>query len=608
MPSLHNEGDVSRNYVSYNFQTLRDDVFMLARDGHVTGNRVNPARSSCAIHVGSYNQNRESIYVQQQTISAEGLSGISFSTNVPHTVRGAGKFETKQCTDCHVSRENDNNALLAQLMMQGTNYVNFIGRYCWVANGEHGLHGVIVTEQEEPQAVIGSSLHRLAYPDYYREHVERGRILEHSHEHPGKDVSESVLRPFSKPEVLSLQARGEYLYAACGTGGLRVFDIAFIDHKGFAERILTAPVSPLGQRFYVGTRYATSVAAPTTIAPDPTRTHREENMEQAIHALYGYLYVTDRYEGLILVGAGTLLDGNPSNNFLEREVTFNPSGILNGAKSVTVVGTYAYVCCDAGLVVVDINNPKRPAVVNVLGAPYIVGAKSVQVQFRYAFLCDGEGLKVLDVTNLATPLPVAALELEDAHNVYVARTYAYVAAGHQGLVIVDVRNPEQPRIDQVYDANGCINDLHDVKLGITNVSEFAYLADGKNGLRVVQLTSPETPGNDGFSPRPTPALIATYKFKHGGHALAISKGVDRDRAVDEAGNQIAVFGRIGARPFNFEEQRRLYYHPGEAWLQRGGVWHVTDDALDPFFQALPYGVKLRQGPAPQARMPMLRLR
>ena len=75
MPSLHNEGDVTRNYVSYNFQTLRDDVFMLARDGDVTGNRIGPARSSCAIHVGSYNANRESIYVQQQTISAEGQSG-----------------------------------------------------------------------------------------------------------------------------------------------------------------------------------------------------------------------------------------------------------------------------------------------------------------------------------------------------------------------------------------------------------------------------------------------------------------------------------------------------------------------------------------------------
>src|SRR5205823_13359177 len=125
-PQLHNEGDVTRNVVSYNFQTLREDVFMLGKDGNATGNRVSPARSSCAVHVGSYNNNRESIYVQQQTISAEGPSGIAFSTNVPHTVRGRG--ETKGCADCHVSEKDDNNAIMAQLLMHGTNATNLIGR------------------------------------------------------------------------------------------------------------------------------------------------------------------------------------------------------------------------------------------------------------------------------------------------------------------------------------------------------------------------------------------------------------------------------------------------------------------------------------------------
>jgi hypothetical protein len=96
MPQLHNEGDVTRNYTSYNWQTLRDDVFMLARDGNATRNRINPSRSSCAVHVTSYNNNREAIYYQQQTISSEGFSGIAFSTNVPHTVSGKGT--TKQCT------------------------------------------------------------------------------------------------------------------------------------------------------------------------------------------------------------------------------------------------------------------------------------------------------------------------------------------------------------------------------------------------------------------------------------------------------------------------------------------------------------------------------
>ena len=119
--------------------------------------------------------------------------------------------------------------------------------------------------------------------------------------------------------------------------------------------------------------------------------------------------------------------------------------------------------------------------------------RAVQVQFRYGFVCDDEGIKVLDVTQLDHPRLVAALALAEANNIYLARTYAYVAAGSQGLVILDITNPTQPRVDQVFNAGGRINDLCDVKLGITNASEFAYLADGCNGLRVVQLTSPETP-------------------------------------------------------------------------------------------------------------------
>jgi len=586
-PNLHNGGEVSRNRISYNFQTLRDDVYMIARDGNVTGNRIGPARSSCAIHVGSYNSNRESIYVQQQTISGEGLSGIAFSTNVPHTVRGGsgwdpshatrppGTYETKSCSDCHLSIDNDNNAIMSQLLMQGTGATNFIGKYCWVGTGEHGLEGIVVTEQTEPQAVIGSSLHEIAYPDNFHKHVhEHHRELEHAHEHPGRDIIETLSPLYRKPEILSLQHRGEYLYAACGEGGLRVFDIAFIDHKGFSERITTAPVSPLGQRFYVRTRYATSVAAPTTIAPDPTRTHRPENFEQAVPALYAYIYVTDKYEGLVMVSAASLLDGKPDNNFLKKDVVFNPDGLLCGATSVSIVGNFAYVCCDAGLVVVDLVDPTKPKVASVVGHEVLHHPHAVAVQFRYAFVCDEDGVKVFDVTELSAPVHVHTVELHDAHSIYLARTYAYVAAGHQGLAILNIANPTQAHIDQIYDADGEINDAHDVKLGITNVSQFAYIADGKNGLRVVQLTSPELHGNDGFSPRPSPKLIATRKLPKEGHALCISRGIDRDRAVDESGNQIAVFGRVGARPLNRQEVLRMTRKPD------GSIFQVSDDPFD----------------------------
>ena len=255
MPNRHNEGGDSRNFTTYNFQVIRDDVFMLGRDGTVTGHRVAPVRSSSAILVSSRNQNREWIYSQQQTVSAEGFSGQTFNTHVPHTVRGK---ETKQCSDCHVSKDKDNNAWLAQVMLQGTNFVNFMGRYIYVAATD-ALEAVAVTEHTEPQAVYGSNLHKIAYKDDFDEFVKDGRKLKEHYENKGR------------PEALQVQVRGEYAYVAAGKGGLRVYDIAQIDHKGFSERITTAPVSPIGQKFYVDTKFATAVAAPSTLAVDPAR-------------------------------------------------------------------------------------------------------------------------------------------------------------------------------------------------------------------------------------------------------------------------------------------------------------------------------------------------
>ena len=568
-PMLHNEGLMTRNYTSYNFQVLRDDAYFLGVDGTVTGHRIAPARSSCAVLVSSQNANREWLYYEQQTVSAEGFSGQAFSTFVPHTVRGK---ETKQCSDCHVSKENDNNAWMAQVLLQGTNFMNFMGRYIFVATGKKGFEAITVAEHDEPEAIYGSDLQRIAYPENFKNFVARGRQLHPVASHEGT--------------VFDIQARGEYAYTANGKDGMRVYDIANIDNKGFSERMTTAPVSPIGQRFYVPTKDALAVASPTTLGVDPLRTRVRENEEQPIHLLYGFLYVADREEGLVIIGTpslkakspgvGTLLDGNPANNFLQRGLAFNPGGALTGARRVTIAGTYAYVLTDKALVVVDLDNPLVPKISATLGAPVLNDPRAIEVQFRYAFVVDRDGLKVLDVTNLAQPKPIAnaLVPFPDARNVYVARTYAYVSAGKEGMAIVDVEKPEAPKLDQIFNANGQMNDVNDVKIGMVAASAFAFVADGANGMRVLQIVSPwDDPSHfSGFEPRPTPKLIATARTS--GPALAISKGIDRDRAVDESGNQLAVFGRRGARPLNRAETEGLY-------LRNGQIYKVTDEPEEP---------------------------
>jgi hypothetical protein len=571
MPALHNEGLTTRNWTAYNFQILRDDSFFLGRDGTVTNNRITPVRSACAVLVSSQNQSRAWNYYMQQTVSAEGYSGQAFSTFVPHTVRAK---ETKQCTDCHVSAGGNNNAWMANVLLQGTNFMNFMGHNVWVADGKGGFEGVAVAERDEPPAIIGSYLHKLAYPGDYEAHGKRGLKLPLAHHHPaGKGE-----------EILDIQQRGEYLYAALGQGGFRVYDISNVDNKDFSERVVTAPVSPFGQRLYVKTKFATAVATPTTLGVDPLRKHYPENEEQPIHPLYGFLYVTDRDEGLVVVRAGTLLDGNPSNNFLARAATFNPDGILTGAKRITIAGTYAYILTPKNLVVISLGDPLHPKVVATLGeADGLKGPRGVQIQFRYGFLVDTDGLKVLDVTALDKPRVVkgALVPFTDARNVYLGRTYAFVAAGRDGLGIVDVETPEKPSLERMYSDEGRINDTNDVKIGMTNASQFAYLADGHNGLQIVQLFSPsDNPNYLGFSPHPTPVRIAQYPMHE---ALAVSEGIDRDRAVDESGNQLAVFGRRGARPFTKTEMEKLFMRDGQ-------VYTVTNTPAGRPLQAADSGV------------------
>ena len=323
----------------------------------------------------------------------------------------------------------------------------------------------------------------------------------------------------------------------------------------------------------------------------------------------------------MIVGVGTLVDGNPDNNFLSEKdvVRFNPDGKLTGAMQAYVAGRWLYVVGRNGLFVVDIDKPGAPksagelvgarstaslnssadgvseianaaehksvtdAVERVPTALTLKNPRAIAVQWRYAFVTDDDGLKVVDITEPTRPalVPNAFVPLAHAGRLYVARTYAYVANGPEGLAIIDIEKPKEPKLDQMFNADGTLNDTRAVQIGAVNASMFALVADGKNGLRVLQLISPDTvPGHMGFSPRPNPKLIATFPTE--APAVAVSRGLDRDRVVDETGNQTVVFGRRGSRPFNLREMTAFYRHfdgapPNDLKTPRtGSVYQVED--------------------------------
>ena len=69
--------------------------------------------------------------------------------------------------------------------------------------------------------------------------------------------------------------------------------------------------------------------------------------------------------------------------------------MLDGARFLTVGGHYAYVMADAGLVIVDLDDPMKPKHVTTMP---LNDPRSAYLQFRYLFVTDANGLKVVDMS------------------------------------------------------------------------------------------------------------------------------------------------------------------------------------------------------------------
>ncbi|MDD3275506.1 MAG: S8 family serine peptidase [Kiritimatiellales bacterium] len=74
----------------------------------------------------------------------------------------------------------------------------------------------------------------------------------------------------------------------------------------------------------------------------------------------------------------------------------------------------------------------------------------------------------------------------DAQNIVVVGSYAYVAAGESGLVILNVSDPKNPVVAGLCDTAGAATDV-----AVNN--GYAYVADGDKGLAIINVSTPASP-------------------------------------------------------------------------------------------------------------------
>ena len=326
MPQLHNEGDVTRNYVVLQLP----DAARRRLHARPRRRRDRQPHRSGALVVRRSTSARTTATASRSTCSSKPspprASAASPSAPTCRT-RVSGKGTTKQLHRLPSVREERQQrhhgpAADARHQLPQLHRPLLLG-----GAEEHGL-----SRRRRHRARRTASRHRQLRcttspsPTTTTSTSSSGRQLEHAHEHPGKDISDNLFHPFRKTGVLDVQTRGEYLYAACGEA--RPARLRHRLHR--PQGLLASASTPRRCRRWASSSTSTRSTPPpspppTTTAPDPTRTHsaREQGGPRSTR-IYGYLYVADKYEGLILVGAGTRIDGNPLNNFLEARRDLQP--------------------------------------------------------------------------------------------------------------------------------------------------------------------------------------------------------------------------------------------------------------------------------------------
>jgi hypothetical protein len=156
-----------------------------------------------------------------------------------------------------------------------------------------------------------------------------------------------------------------------------------------------------------------------------------------------------------------------------------------------LLGDYAYVADGtAGLNIVSVRNPMYPFVVGGYGTSHLT--RDVAVQGNYAYVVDNRGFSVLDVTDPTHPQEIALDSSIFGLNITVAGSYAYLV--EQGLFIVDISNPEEPRQVGYYPTTGFAG--QPIVMGnyvYLAVPISGYVDQGGTGLHILDVSNPAAP-------------------------------------------------------------------------------------------------------------------
>jgi len=288
-----------------------------------------------------------------------------------------------------------------------------------------------------------------------------------------------------------------YAYVAAGGAGLKIYNIATpssptlvasIDSLAYCESVLIS-----GQYAYIaaGSRSHIVDISNPEIPVYVGRIAGYGGYHQYLNVRSGYAYVCNYDAGLQIINVN-----NPSN-------PVNVMTVPSGYRTARVIfdGNYAYVAVgDSGMYVYNVVNPASPTLVSTIktqgrAASLYYGAVSIGgVPTGHIFIANRNPVPGVSAINVSNPLSpstssfLAALPAATgtAYIPFYLNGKVYVAYGTSGLRIIDVSNPSNPTLLGTANLGGDSRDV--VAMG-----NYAYVAARDSGVYVVDVSNPANP-------------------------------------------------------------------------------------------------------------------
>ncbi|KPL06687.1 hypothetical protein AMJ86_07515 [bacterium SM23_57] len=205
-------------------------------------------------------------------------------------------------------------------------------------------------------------------------------------------------------------------------------------------------------------------------------------------------YNTLGYDSYVLGDYAYIADGDlhiinisdPTNPF---EVICYP--VSQNARSVSVIGSYAYIGTNLDFLIMDVSNPANPTVIMTLP---LAGIGKITLTPDYGLLSGGK-LYVINTTTPSFPYLIAQYSTDmGCRCLTVSGNYAYISSVYSAPVahpmarirIVDISSPHN-----LTELGSCytLHEIPDMKVS----DGYAYVANGGEGLRIVDVRDPTNP-------------------------------------------------------------------------------------------------------------------